>query len=126
MFFRVHIAGRTEATRTVQIAKITGDIWLNVEGHLRILPVTVVGQRQDSIVIEITPSVDATPETFASAGVIVSPISDPAEGMAVGSARERGPARTKIAERPDYSQPLAPREVAPVTKRPRPTAKVAG
>lgn len=74
-------------------------LWLNVDGKLRIVPVTIVSRTGDDVVVQIQPELDHLC-TLASTRIIVSPISDPVEGMPVGgqppspSGEGAGPGKT--------------------------------
>lgn len=72
-------------------------LWLNVDGKLRIVPITIVSRTGDDVVVQVQPELDHLC-TLASTRIIVSPISDPIEGMPVGgqtpSNAEAGPDKT--------------------------------
>ncbi|WP_037249450.1 efflux RND transporter periplasmic adaptor subunit [Rhodopirellula europaea] len=72
-------------------------LWLNVDGKLRIVPITIVSRTGDDVVVQVQPELDHLC-TLASTQIIVSPISDPIEGMPVGgqtpSIAEAGPDKT--------------------------------
>ncbi|WP_039963597.1 efflux RND transporter periplasmic adaptor subunit [Rhodopirellula europaea] len=72
-------------------------LWLNVDGKLRIVPITIVSRAGDDVVVQVQPELDHLC-TLASTRIIVSPISDPIEGMPVGaqtpSNAEAGPDKT--------------------------------
>tara|TARA_R110002072_G_scaffold4565_4_gene31830 strand:+ start:2067 stop:3557 length:1491 start_codon:yes stop_codon:yes gene_type:complete len=72
-------------------------LWLNVDGKLRIVPITIVSRTGDDVVVQVQPELDHLC-TLASTRIIVSPISDPIEGMPVGgqtpSIAEAGPDKT--------------------------------
>ncbi len=60
-------------------------VWLNVDEKLRVIPVTIVSRLEDSVVVELSPGPNQQ-FSLNTASVIVSPISDPAEGMPVEEA----------------------------------------
>jgi len=80
-------------------------LWLNVDGKLRIVPVTIVSRTGDDVVVQIQPELDHLC-TLASTRIIVSPISDPVEGMPVGgqppspSGEGAGPGKTGQSDSP--------------------------
>ncbi|MFG0288493.1 MAG: efflux RND transporter periplasmic adaptor subunit [Rhodopirellula sp. JB044] len=59
-------------------------VWLNVDGKLNIVPVTLVSRAGRSVIVELATE-PAARKSIETAGVIVSPISDPTEGMPVGT-----------------------------------------
>ena len=66
-------------------------VWLKVDDRLRIVPVNVVGRANDRVVIDLVTNSEVA-KSISLASVIVSPISEPSEGMAVSSAApNRGP-----------------------------------
>ena len=95
-------------------------VWLNVDGALRVVPVTVVSRIDDTVVVELSkisnPADTNIEESLAAARiatVITSPISDPIDGMPVGtgrnqpepSSRTKKPA--KVVDRPSDVRPKA-------------------
>ncbi|MCC9658227.1 efflux RND transporter periplasmic adaptor subunit [Rhodopirellula halodulae] len=62
-------------------------LWLSLEGKLRIVPVSVVSRIGDEVVVQMQIAREHL-DAFAEAKIIVSPISDPVEGMPVGSATD--------------------------------------
>ncbi|WP_404306877.1 efflux RND transporter periplasmic adaptor subunit [Neorhodopirellula lusitana] len=117
-------------------------LWLNVDGKLRIVPITIVSRinagltqgLEKELVVEMLQQPDAI-GSLSETTVIVSPISDPADGMPVGTQADIPPQARKLAkqvvETPD--QPALPShqskvvsssaKLPPVTE---PEAKVAG
>lgn len=65
-------------------------VWLNIDGKLSIVPVTLVSRSDSTVIVELSQPTTAT-KSFETADVIVSPISDPTEGMAVGTPSEQKP-----------------------------------
>lgn len=59
-------------------------VWLDFENRLRIVPVNIVSRSNEDIVIELKLSPQRL-ESVKMASVIVSPISDPIEGLAVSN-----------------------------------------
>ncbi|TWU15367.1 efflux RND transporter periplasmic adaptor subunit [Allorhodopirellula heiligendammensis] len=59
-------------------------VWLSVDGRLRVLPVTIVSRLPESIVIAMDPE-KSQGVSLAMAEIIVSPVSDPLDGMAIAA-----------------------------------------
>ncbi|MCM2374777.1 efflux RND transporter periplasmic adaptor subunit [Aporhodopirellula aestuarii] len=74
-------------------------VWLNVDNKLRIVPVTLVSRVNEMMVVELMNPAHTT-ATFETVDVIVSPISDPTEGMPVGSPGRKEPLSSAMAEEP--------------------------
>jgi biotin carboxyl carrier protein len=73
--------------RVVESAVRPGNrLWLNADGILRIVPITVVSRVDGDVVLQIQPELDHLC-SLETTRIIVSPISDPIEGMPVGSAK---------------------------------------
>ncbi|MFG0265568.1 MAG: efflux RND transporter periplasmic adaptor subunit [Rhodopirellula sp. JB055] len=71
--------------RVVESAVRPGNrLWLNADGKLRIVPITVVSRVEGDVVLEVQPELDHLC-SLETTRIIVSPISDPIEGMPVGT-----------------------------------------
>ena len=79
-------------------------IWLDVAGKLRVVPVEVVSRMNESVIVdaEIDSALLTSTTTAAQVAVIVSPVSDPKEGMPVmttgPSTRQAGRTPARIAD----------------------------
>nr|WP_236696200.1 HlyD family efflux transporter periplasmic adaptor subunit [Rhodopirellula islandica] len=91
--------------RVIESAVRPGNrLWLNAQGKLRIVPITVVSRVDGDVVIQIQPELDHLC-SLASTSIIVSPISDPVDGMPVGN---QSPAESNgLGEAQDSGKPAS-------------------
>jgi len=67
-------------------------VWLNENGRLRIIQVTVVSRSESTLIVELDPGAVSS-ATMPHVEIILSPISSPVEGMKVSSQAVKGAAR---------------------------------
>lgn len=72
-------------------------LWLNADGQLQITPVTIVSNTGDRFIVDVNQATNST--TLASTSVILSPISDPVQGMAVGDVKDQK-SKTNVVKQP--------------------------
>ena len=79
-------------------------IWLDVDGKLRVVPVEVISRMNDAVIVDadIQSSMPTSTMTAEQVAVIVSPVSDPKDGMPVmnssPSTRQAGRTPARIAD----------------------------
>lgn len=87
-------------------------IWFNVLGKLRIVSVTVVSRETDSVTVELNralyQSFNLQEADLSKVDVIVSPISDPVDGLPVGSGDNQ---REPISRNGDPPDDLGPNKI---------------
>lgn len=91
----VSVSMETQPERTLyevdEIAIRPGNrVWLNVGERLRVVPVTIVSRLPNSIVIDMHGD-DSEQTSLAAASIIISPVSNPLDGMAIAATPDSQP-----------------------------------